>query len=155
MFKYEKNSILCLILCCLAWVIMGCESIAAEPGDVTTITINSNGTMGTPEAQVAVVGMDGAPLDVSALDEIQMQLATRIIEQVAEELQMSPSAVTLVDVEEVEWPDASLGCPVYGEAYAQMITSGYRMQLEVEGDRYVYHTSNRPTSRLVQSCDRQ
>jgi len=152
MFKYQKNSVYLLILCCFALIITGCETVVTEPGDITTITINSSGINGTPESEVAVVSASGVPLDLSALTEVQMQLATRIIEHLAAELQMSPAEVVLMDVEEVDWPDASLGCPRPGEAYAQMITSGYRMKLEVEGESHTYHTSNRPNSRLVQSC---
>jgi hypothetical protein len=41
------------------------------------------------------------------------------------------------------WPDASLGCPQPGEVYAQVQTEGYRIELEVAGVRYHYHTDQR------------
>lgn len=48
--------------------------------------------------------------------------------------------ITLVSMEEVEWNDASLGCPQEGFMYAQVITPGYLIVLEAQGEEYEYHT---------------
>ncbi len=53
-----------------------------------------------------------------------------------------------VDVEEIKgnfikpttWPDTSLGCPQAGEVYAQVLTEGFLIELECEGQTYEYHT---------------
>ena len=37
-------------------------------------------------------------------------------------------------------PDSGLGCPQPGMMYAQFITPGYRMVLEVGGELHEYHT---------------
>ena len=58
----------------------------------------------------------------------------------AAELGISPDAVTVVSAEPVNWPDASLGCAKPGQMYAQVITSGYRIVLEVDGKTYEYHS---------------
>jgi hypothetical protein len=42
-------------------------------------------------------------------------------------------------VEEVTWPDASLGCPEPGMLYAQVLTPGYRFKLQSSGKLYDYH----------------
>jgi hypothetical protein len=49
--------------------------------------------------------------------------------------------IRIVSVEPRDWPDASLGCPQPGRAYAQVITPGYRVVLEFQGTSYPYHTS--------------
>lgn len=49
--------------------------------------------------------------------------------------------VAVAAVEEVVWPDASLGCPQPGMAYAQVLTPGYRFVLQAEGRSFQYHAS--------------
>jgi hypothetical protein len=44
-------------------------------------------------------------------------------------------------VEQVDWPDSSLGCPQPDMMYAQVITPGYRVVLALGDQEYVYHTS--------------
>jgi hypothetical protein len=48
--------------------------------------------------------------------------------------------ITLVSIEGRDWSDASLGCPQEGMMYAQVITPGYLIILEVQGQQYEYHT---------------
>jgi len=70
----------------------------------------------------------------------QLQAQDRAVSDLAEKLGIAKSAVSVVDVQSVEWPDASLGCPQPGAMYAQVITPGYRIVLEANGQRYEYHT---------------
>jgi hypothetical protein len=49
-------------------------------------------------------------------------------------------SVQVVLVESVEWPDASLGCPQPGQAYAQVVTPGFRVTFQVAGRSYLVHT---------------
>ena len=50
------------------------------------------------------------------------------------------ATITVVELEAVDWPDSSLGCPVDGEFYAQLITPGFRIVVEVDGERTELHT---------------
>lgn len=52
-----------------------------------------------------------------------------------------PEEVVLRSIQGAEWRDASLGVPEPGRMYAQVITPGYRLELEFRGRRFVYHTS--------------
>ncbi|MBI3943224.1 MAG: hypothetical protein HY326_09445 [Chloroflexi bacterium] len=45
-----------------------------------------------------------------------------------------------VNVEEVEWRDSSLGCPEPGKMYLQVITPGYRVVLQKDGETIEVHT---------------
>ena len=63
---------------------------------------------------------------------------------------VDPEDVRLVTVEPVEWPDASLGCPEPGGFYAQVVTAGYRIVLDVGGVEVVYHTDE---GTVVVRCD--
>jgi len=59
---------------------------------------------------------------------------------VATWLDVSPNAIRLVSSEAVDWPDAGLGCPQPGLAYAQVVTPGFRFTLEFGGQTYAVHT---------------
>jgi len=52
---------------------------------------------------------------------------------------IAAEAITVCSVEAVEWSDVSLGCPEPGMLYAQVITPGYRIVLEANGQSYEYH----------------
>lgn len=56
------------------------------------------------------------------------------------ELGVTPQDIEVMDVEAVEWPDASLGCPQEGMLYAQVVTPGYRILLKAEGKVFEYHS---------------
>ncbi len=42
----------------------------------------------------------------------------------------------------VDWPDSSLGCPKDGESYAQVLTSGYLVTAQAEGQVYSVHVGD-------------
>ncbi len=63
----------------------------------------------------------------------------RAIEDLARRQGADKSQIVVVSVDEVEWRDASLGCPQPGQMYAQVITPGYRITLEIGGKQYPYH----------------
>jgi len=50
-------------------------------------------------------------------------------------------SVKILDLEKVDWGDASLGNPEPGMMYAQVITPGFKMSLTADGDTYIFHTS--------------
>lgn len=70
--------------------------------------------------------------------------STAITQQVnqalADRLSIDISEITVVIVEAVEWSDSSFDCPASGYAYAQVITPGYQITLESDGEQYNYHT---------------
>ncbi len=49
--------------------------------------------------------------------------------------------IRVKSTEEREWNDSSLGCPEPGMMYAQVITPGYLIVLEVNGQEFNYHAS--------------
>lgn len=51
------------------------------------------------------------------------------------------SEVTLVKIEEVVWPDHSLGCPAPDVMYAQALVDGFRVVVKLEEKEYTYHTN--------------
>lgn len=53
---------------------------------------------------------------------------------------LTEEVIEVESVQAVEWADASLGCPLPGESYAQVITPGYLITLEALDITYTYHT---------------
>ena len=58
----------------------------------------------------------------------------------AAELGMGLDSVRIVSVEKVDWPDPCLGVPDPLELCAQVITPGYRIVLNANGQQVIYHT---------------
>jgi hypothetical protein len=67
------------------------------------------------------------------------QVVRLIKRDLAQRLDLAPDTIQVVSVEAVEWSDTSLGCPQPGLMYAQVITPGFRVVLEAEGEAYEYH----------------
>lgn len=59
-------------------------------------------------------------------------------EDLAQRLSVSPASIDLVEIDEVFWPDASLGCPQTGQV-AQDKTQGYLVKLAYAGNEFEYH----------------
>ena len=49
------------------------------------------------------------------------------------------SEIEVLSVEEVEWPDGSIGCPQPGMAYTQALVNGTKIVLRYDGVGYDYH----------------
>jgi hypothetical protein len=79
------------------------------------------------------------------------QEARVAVEHLAEELGVSPKQIEVLSVEKDEWPDASLGCPEPGRSYAQVVTPGYTVMLEAQGETFEVHTDRE--GRIVVLCD--
>lgn len=84
-----------------------------------------------------------SPLPVPPLEsETREQKLEALQVQVAEQLGLSAMALTLVSVEQVTWPDMSLGCPQPDMTYAQVLTPGWRVVfVDESGQEYNVHTA--------------
>lgn len=68
-----------------------------------------------------------------------------LIAAIADDLGLSESDVQVLITEPREWPDASLGCPEPGHAYADVITPGYLIVVQAGGEEFEFHTDERET----------
>ncbi len=59
----------------------------------------------------------------------------------AQRLKIDVNTIVLVSAEEVEWSDACLGIQQPEVMCAQVITPGYKVILEANGQQYEYHTN--------------
>jgi len=65
---------------------------------------------------------------------------TLVKRDLAQRLNVTVDEIRVVSVKAVDWPDASLGCPKPGMLYADVITPGFEIILEANGQEYAYHT---------------
>jgi hypothetical protein len=68
-----------------------------------------------------------------------------VIAAIAQDLGVPPETVQVVSIEPRNWPDSSLGCPQPDMLYAQVVTPGYLVLVDVSGKRIEYHTDERGT----------
>jgi hypothetical protein len=118
----------------LASVISACTGSASVDGGTATAALSPLATQGAgPTAPIVTAQSPDSAADPARL--------ARLI--IAAWLGVPEDKIMVVRTEEVEWPDASLGCPQEGQFYAQVIVPGYRITLEAGGVEYVVHTDLR------------
>ena len=78
--------------------------------------------------------MTGKPIEGS--DALETKLITLARQDLAKRLSLAPEEIELVAIEALNWPDASLDCPQPNIFYAQMLTPGYRINLQAAGEMY-------------------
>jgi Ferritin-like domain len=66
--------------------------------------------------------------------------AAPVVAAIAADLGVPTESVQVITMEPRDWPDSSLGCPQPDMLYAQVITPGYLVVVEVAGERIEYHT---------------
>jgi hypothetical protein len=67
-------------------------------------------------------------------------LVRMAIQDLANRLDIPVEQVNVLEVREVVWPDASLGCPQPGMVYAQVLQPGLLIRLSVDNQMYFYHS---------------
>jgi hypothetical protein len=61
-------------------------------------------------------------------------------EDLARRLGVPVDQIELLEIEQVTWPDASLGCPLPGMRYKQVPQDGLLVRLRSQGREYEYHS---------------
>jgi len=85
-----------------------------------------------------------------ALADNEQALVEAAIALVAAETGIDPATLTLVDLQAMEWPDGSLGCPQPDMMYVQVVTPGYQLTLQDSaGVPYAVHTESEATGQLI------
>ena len=87
----------------------------------------------------------------SSCQEVEAVTAARTL--LANDLDTEPRALIIQSTDDVDWPNAAIGCPEDGVSYAQVITQGYRMVFEFEGEIYEVHTNI--DGKQVARCDQE
>ena len=86
----------------------------------------------------ALQGAGGVLLLLVALDLLPSEVQAAITDA-ATRFDVPESEVAVAGALKVVWSDGSLGCPEDGMMYTQALIDGYRLTLEVKGQRIEYH----------------
>ncbi len=137
------------------------EKLRIDPGAVVIQSISpvewADSCLGAPQpdemcAEVITPGFVGiliagqVPYEFHA-DQTGQQLrftpgaALGVRQILAQQLGLLPDQIVIVSAERVEWPDACLGIQATDTLCTQVITPGFKIVLEAQDARYVYHTN--------------
>lgn len=137
-----KAHVLSCVLASTALLLAACGPATAQPtpGGPTGLpsaTRASNPTM--PPTSQAVPVPTAQLTGIPASEAPRAALKAR--EDLAQKLNIPVDEITIVSVEQVEWPDGCLGVHTPGIMCIQVITPGYRVILEANGELYEYRTN--------------
>lgn len=78
----------------------------------------------------------------SEYDESLARVVAAAVDDLSTQLGIDSDAIVVLAAEAVQWPDAGIGCPDADSFYAQVITPGYRVELEARNELYLYHADD-------------
>ncbi|NOR82117.1 MAG: hypothetical protein GQ526_01335 [Ardenticatenales bacterium] len=110
-----------------------------------------------PETTIPLEGLTGVPAGTAvpagtsvAIPPAAAAAVAAAKEDLANWLDVSGEEILVTSIEAVQWSDSSLGCPQPGMMYMQVITPGFRVILQAQGQAYEYHTDQ---GRNVVRCE--
>lgn len=110
----------------------------SAPAATTSVTP----TLGVGPASTPVAVPSATPVVPVAMPAESIPEAVTAAQQVlADELEITTEEVTIVSFEWMEWPDSCLGVSQPDEMCAAVITPGYQVMLQADGEDYEYHTN--------------
>lgn len=138
-----KNFSALIFLLAAAMFLNGCLGVTQEFAPPTAASTNVPTALPTlAPSPVPTITRSATPTNQSPASDPTLE---KLIEDAKQDLmqraQVSADAITVVSAQPVEWRDTSLGCPIEGMMYAQVITPGYLIVLEANGQEYEYHAS--------------
>lgn len=77
---------------------------------------------------------------ITPINEREQKVVDLAKEHLADTLSAPIDDIVLSNIEEVVWPDSSLGYPEIGMSYLPVETPGYRIFLSYNGNIYEYHS---------------
>jgi hypothetical protein len=114
------------------------------------VSLSSAAAEPLPSSQKAVPVRDTQQSDeaAGARSEVPSEILDKVRADAATRAGVDAASVKVISSEAVTWPNGALGCGKPGEMVTQAIVPGYRIELEANGQRYTYHTSERGRFRL-------
>jgi len=137
-----KVHLLSCVLAGAALLLAACGPAAAQPtpaGPTSLPTPTQAGKPTNPPTSQATPAPTAQLTGIPASRAPQAALNAR--QDLAQKLNIPVDEITIVSVEAVEWPDGCLGVHIAGIMCIQVITPGYRVVLEANGELYEYHTN--------------
>lgn len=142
-----------LLLLALLPAVVACSSASSSPAGSpdSAPTATPSPTSARPSFSLSPPPFRTAPPTAApVVGEVPAAIMGQAKADLAKRTGLDPATFSVVRAEEVVWADGSLGCPVPGQAYIQVVTPGYWIGLEAGGKTYDYRATR---SGLVRLCD--
>lgn len=120
----------------LAVVVLGACGTPQEPAGPET-------PAPTPTS-LELPSRDGTPSPAPSAPDPEAPGVADAVADLAAHLGVDPADVTVVSLEDVTWPDGSLGCPKPGTSYTMAQVPGARLVLAAQGREFSYHAGREP-----------
>ena len=130
-----------------AMALNGCIGVTQEMTPLTPAPTNVPTALPSPlptlaPSPVPTITRNAMPTQQSNVSDPTLEkLITDAKQDLTARANVSADAIIVKSAEPVEWSDSSLGCPIEGMMYAQVITPGYLIVLQANGQEYEYHAS--------------
>jgi hypothetical protein len=123
------------------WIVGGCSAAGSSDGS-GSLRLSSAGPSAIPDdTGAASSSPDAIVLPASVIAPVVAEISRLSGIPVAE--------IAIVSAEAVTFPDGSLGCPVPGMAYTQMVTDGYKIVANAGGTTYDYRGTGTAFTRCL------
>jgi hypothetical protein len=127
-----------LFLIVVTLIIAGCSNAASSP--TATEPPGDEPPKAAPGSS-SNLPTDGTPVSNPDLLASPPVAAMNARQALADELGVPASDITFEEIEQVDWPDGCLGIHQPDMMCTQAIVPGYKVILEVDDQRYEYHTN--------------
>lgn len=75
-------------------------------------------------------------------DDVSQTMLDDLVQQASADTGVPVDEIEVLAAEAVTWNDGSIGCPEEGMGYTQALVPGFRVMLEVAGERIQYHAAS-------------
>lgn len=148
-----RRSRLALVLIATIATLAACSSSgsAVSPGRSASPAEVPSATSGRPSFDLSPPPFQSVPPSTApVVGEVPAAIMDAARADLATLTGLDPATFATIRAEQVIWSDGSLGCPVPGRSYIQVVTPGFWIQLQAGGKTYDYRSS---TAGPVRRCD--
>ena len=118
---------------------------------LATLLLTACGPSANPAATPpSAVGSLPSPVAPSSSADPRQAAVDEVVREAAAYAGVPPADVAVQQADPRQWPDSSLGCPVPGQMYSQVVTPGYLIVVQAGTRILEYHTDSRGRPKLCQ-----
>ncbi len=112
--------------------------------------VSAQSSVGSPSKPVRIEPA-ASPSASTVEGEVPASMVEQLRSELASQKGLNAADVKVVSAQSMNWPNGAIGCPRPGVMYTQAIVPGYRVVLEVAGERFAYHASKKGQFKLCKS----
>lgn len=141
-YAYHSNRSSALVLCGADGQPLERSEISGAGEDAHALKAVTPAIVDLDEATSNTPPADDAPREIPGpgVPNSSSVVANDAAHRLANELGIDVDSIKITSVQQVQWRDSSLGCPRPGQNYLMVITPGYRIILEANGEQFEFHS---------------